>query len=186
VDGEPDTVEISESVVKDPKKNEPIVAASAKGKEIKIAIEKDFGKKWKRIRIIPDKEPEAPEPKIGKYPGSKLRYAYEWPANQGGGKLLVYVSRDLLKEVYSYYENKIRKLFEKPYTDPFANEMFEDLKAYSHNPIQIFGIKTIGRVFRISGYNQTPGEKWDFVEIKGLQSLDSNLAGSIQIEIRED
>lgn len=88
VEGEADTVEISESVVKDPKKQEPIVAASAKGKEIRIAIEQDFGKKWRKIKIIPDKEPDVPEPKIGRYPGSKLRYAHNWPASQGGGGYL--------------------------------------------------------------------------------------------------
>jgi hypothetical protein len=186
VEGDPDSIEISESVVKDPKKNEPIVAASAKGREIRIAIEKDFGKRWKNIKIIPDKEPEAPEPKIGRYPGFKLRYARNRPASQGGGWIFIYVSKDSLKKIYDYYETKVKRTFVKAYGFPFAKEMFEDPKAYSQNPIKVFGIKTTGRIFWIRGYNQIPGEKWNFIEVKGYQSLDPNLAGFIQIEIMED
>jgi hypothetical protein len=186
VEGEPDTVEISESVVKDPKKNEPIVAASAKGKEIRIAIERDSGKKWKRIKIIPDKEPDAIEPKIGRYPGSKLRYAHNWPANQGSGWLLTYVSKDSLKKIYDFYETKVKQSFIKAYGDPFRKEMFEDPKAHSHNPIKVFGIKTTGRIFWIHGFNHIPGQEWNSIEIRGHQSLDPNLTEFVQIEIRED
>ena len=177
VEGEPNTVEISESVVKDPEKQEPIVAASAKGKEIRIAIEQDFGQKWKKIRIIPEKEPVAPEPKIGRYPGFKLTYYRT--------KRWVFVSKDALKHVYDYYETKIRKSFMKTYGFPFAKEMFENPKAYSHSPIEVFGIKTMGRELWIRGYNQTPGQEWNYIEIKGYQSLDKDLHSYIQMEIVE-
>jgi len=186
VEGEPDTVEISESVVKDPKKQEPVVAASAKGKEIRIAIEKDFGKSWKKIKIIPDKEPDTPEPKIGRYPGSKLRYAHNWPANQGGGWIFIYVSKDSLKKSYDYYEGKVMQSFKKVYETRLAKEIVGNPKAYSHNPIRVFEIRTIGRIFSIAGYNHAPGEKWNSLEIKWQQSLDPNLSNFIQIEIRED
>jgi hypothetical protein len=177
VEGEPDTVEISESVVRDPESQEPIVAASAKGKEIRIAIEKDFGNKWRKIRIIPEKELDSLEPKIGRYPGFKLAYYRT--------KRWVYVSRNSLKEIYYSYETKVRKSFIKAYGFPFAKEMFENPKAYSHSSIEVFGIKTTGREFWIHGFNQIPGEKWNSVEIKGYQSLDVNLCNFIQIEIAE-
>lgn len=183
VEGERDTVEISESVVKDPKKQEPIVAASAKEKEIRIAIEKDFGKRWKKINIIPEKEPDAPEPKIGRYPGARLREMINLPS---GDKSWVYVSKGSLKEIYNYYEKKVKQSFIKAYGFPFAKEMFEDPKAYSHNSIKVFGIRATGRIFWINGYNHIPGQKWNSIEIRGHQSLDPNLTEFIQIEIRED
>jgi hypothetical protein len=181
VKGEPDSVEISESVVKDPKKNEPIVAASAKGKEIRIAIEKDFGKRWSKIRIIPDIEPKEPEPKIGRYPGSKLFKLFIY----GEARVPVYVSKDSLEQVYYYYEQKVKKSFETVYDFPFAQKMFENPRAYSHNSIEVFGIKTIGRDFWIRGRNHPVGEKWNSLEIKGYQSLDPNLSEFIQITIFE-
>ncbi len=85
VNREPNAVEISESVVKNLEKNEPIVAASAKGKEIRIAIEKDFGKSWKKIVIIPEKEPELKEPTMWRYPGSHLILVRDWTAITGKG-----------------------------------------------------------------------------------------------------
>jgi hypothetical protein len=185
VNGEPNAIEISESVVKNPEKNEPIVAASAKGKEIRIAIEKDFGKRWEKIRIIPGKEPDAPEPKIGRYPGAKLRYAHKWPSDQGGGRAFIYVSKDSLKSIYDFYEIRTKESFIKVYETILAREIVGNPEAYSHNPIKIFDIRTIGRVFSIAGYNHVPKEKWNSIEIKWQQSLDPNLSNFIQIEINE-
>jgi hypothetical protein len=181
VEGDPNSVEISESVVKDPKKNEPIVAATAKGREIRIAIDKDFGKKWKKIKIIPDKEPNEPDPKIGRYPGSKLFKVNVY----GEARIPVFVSKDSLEQAYYYYEEKVKKSFETVYDFPFAHEMFENPRAYSHNSIEVFGIKTIGRDFWIRGYNKSVPTKWSSVEIKGYQSLDPNLSKFIQITIFE-
>ena len=182
VEGEAGSVEISESIVKNPEKNEPTVAASAKSKEIRIAIEKDFAKRWKKIKIIPDKEREAPEPKIGRYPGSKLREMINLPS---GDKSWVYVSKDSLKRIYDFYEAKLLDSFIKVYETILAREIVRDPKAYSHNPIKIFEIRTIGRVFSIAGYNHVPREKWNSIEIKWQQSLDPNLSNFIQIEINE-
>jgi hypothetical protein len=181
VEGDPNSVEISESVVKDPKKNEPIVAATAKGKEIRIAIEKDFGKKWKKIKIIPDREPNEPDPKIGRYPGSRLFKVNVY----GEARIPVFVSKDSLEQVYYYYEEKVKKSFETVYDFPFAREMFENPRAYSHSSIEVLGIKTIGRDFWIRGYNKSIPTKWSSVEIKGYQSLDPNLSKFIQITIFE-
>jgi hypothetical protein len=186
VNGEPNAVEISESVVKNPEKNEPIVAASAKGKEIRIAIEKDFGKRWKKIVIVPEKEPELKEPTMWRYPGSHLILVRDWTAITGKGRTLTLVSKDTLKQVDQYYEEKVRQSFMKAYGDPFAEEIFSNPRAFSHNPIKIFGIRTIGRDFRISGYDQIPPGKMGSIKIRILQSLDSNLSGFIQIEVGED
>lgn len=186
VNGEPNAVEISESVVKNPEKNEPIVAASAKGKEIRIAIEKDFGKSWKKIAIVPEKEPELKEPTMWRYPGARLRIVKDWLAIGGKGRVLTFVSKEPLKRVYEYYLEKVRQSFLKPYKDPFAEEIFSNPRAFSHNPIKIFGIKTIGRDFRISGYDQIPPGKMSKIEIRLFQALDSNLSGFIQIEVWED
>jgi hypothetical protein len=68
-------VEISESLVLDPEKKDPIAAVAISGKEIRIAIETALGRRWKKVEIIPEKELDYPEPQIGRYPGAKLRAA---------------------------------------------------------------------------------------------------------------
>lgn len=178
VKGEPDTIEISESTVKDPKKNESVVAASGKDREIKIAIEKDFGKRWKKIRIIPDKEQEAPEPRIGRYPGSKL-------IDSNGKWYWVYVSKDSLKKNYYFYEEKITKSFKKVFEIMLARKMVSNPELYSHNPIKVFGIKTIGRIFSIAGYENIMNKEWDFTEVRWQQSIDPNISDFIHIQIKE-
>lgn len=103
-----------------------------------------------------------------------------------GGRLLIYVSKDSLKKIYDYYETKVKYSFKDTFGFPFAKEMFENPKAYSHNPIKVFGIKTTGRIFWIHGYKHIPRGKWNSIKINGHQSLDPNLSGFIQIEIREN
>ena len=186
IEGEPDAIEISESVVKNPEKNEPIVAASAKGKEIRIAIEKDFGKRWKKIVIVPEKEPELKVPTVWRYPGSHLILVRDWAQIRGKGRTLTFVSKDSLKRIYEHYLEKVKQSFIKAYKDPFAEEIFSNPKTFSHNPIKIFGIRTTGRDFRIRGYDQIPPGKMGFIEIRICQALDSNLSGFIQIEVGED
>lgn len=186
VEGEPNTVEISESVVKDPKKNEPIVAASAKGKEVRIAIEKDFGRKWKKIIIMPEEEPELKEPTLWRYPGSRLRIIKDWSTVGGKGRVLTFVSKDPLKRIYEHYLGKVKQTFIKGSEDPFAEETFSNPRGYSHNPIKIFGIRTVGRDLRIRGYDQISPGKMNKIEIRFFQALDSNLSGVIQVEVWED
>jgi hypothetical protein len=186
IEGDPNSVEISESVVKNPEKNEPIVAASAKGKEIRIAIEKDFGKTWKKIIIVPEKEPELEKPTMWRYPGSHLILVHDWTAIKGKGRTLTFVSKDPLKRIYEFYLEKVRQSFLKAYKDPFAEEIFSNPRAFSHNPIKIFGIRTVGRDFRMSGYNQIPPGTMGSIRIYISQSLDSNLSGFIQVEVGED
>jgi hypothetical protein len=203
VKGEPDTIEISESVVKDPIKKEPIAAASAKGKEIRIAIESDFGKTWKKIKIISDKEPAVPEPKIGRYPGAKLREAHTWSANQGGGRLLVYVSKSSFKDIAYFYDKGVKEMYVDVFT-PFtiysakgrekereeiegtkkAMEQIENPKLYAH-PLKVFGIKTISQRFDINGRRSTPS-KFDSTEVILKRSIDPNLINYIEIEIKEN
>lgn len=185
IEGEPDTIEASVSVVKDPIKKEPVVAASAKGKEIRIAVEKDFGKKWKRIKIIPDKEPDVPEPKIGRYPGSKLRYTHKWPASKGRRTMWIYVSKDSFKEITYYYERQVIQAYQKV-TTPLAlrrtTEKFENPNAYAH-PLEIFEIKTVGQKIDFFGHMPFRGE--GTVDITLRRSIDPNLRGYIEIEIWE-
>lgn len=177
VEGEPDTIEISESVVKDPKKNEPIVATSAKGREIRIAIEKDFGKKWKKIKLMPDKEPEAPEPKVGRAHGARLVSLKSLPS---GTRYYIFISKAPLKQIYDYYSGKLNEQY------PFAKEMFSNPKAYSHTSIKLLGIKTTGREFRLTFYNKTPKGILGSIEVISRQSIDPNLSDYIQIDIMED
>jgi len=203
IEGEPDTIEISESVVKDPIKKEPIVAASAKGKEIRIAIESDFGKTWKKIKIISDKEPAVPEPKIGRYPGAKLKEV----SSYGRGRMLVYVSKDSLKEIVNYFEKKLKKIYKKvsipqkkeellkiyeeyekikkPYRYAYSlEERIENPKLYAH-PLKIFGIRTISQRFDLEGSLETSTEYY-FSEVILKRSIDPNLINYIEIEIREN
>jgi len=186
VEREPDIIEISESVVRNPEKNEPIVAASAKGKEIRIAIEKDFGKRWKKIVIVPEKEPELKEPTMWRYSGSHLMLIRDWTPITGKGRTLIFVSNDSLKRIYEYYLEKVGQSFIKASEDPFAEEIFSNPRAFSHNPIKISGIRTIGRDFRIRGYDQIPPGKMGSIRIYISQSLDSNLSEFIQIDVGEN
>jgi hypothetical protein len=121
-----------------------------------------------------------------RYPGSHLISVLDWSAIKGKGRTLTFVSKESLKRIYEYYLEKVRQLFIKASDDPFAEKIFSNPRVFSHNPIKIFGIRTIGRDFRIRGYNQTPPGKMGSIRIYISQSLDSNLSGFIQIEVGED
>ena len=125
----------------------------------------------------------APEPMIGRYPESKLIEMIRLPS---GNKKWIYVSKYSLKKIYDYYEAKVKHSLKDAYGFPFAKEMFDDPKAYSRNPIRILGVKTTGRIVWIHGFNQIPGQKWNSIKVNDHQSLDPNLTGFVEIEIRED
>lgn len=181
VAGEPDTIEISESIIRDPVKKEPVVAATAKGKEIRFAIEKDFGKKWKRIRLIPDKEPDASEPRIGRYPKSRLIDVQKF---DGGHAVWIYVSKDSLKNITTNYKEKAKSVYTKISSDfdiHIGVETVNDPKAYAH-AFPVFGIKTISQKIDIRGY----GSKFaNSTHIAIVRSSDPNLADYIEIRIEE-
>ena len=121
-----------------------------------------------------------------RYPGSRLILIQDLAAIKGKGRDLTFVSKDPLKRIYEYYLGKVKQAFLKAYKDPFAEEIFSNPRAFSHNPIKIFGIRTIGRDLRIDGYHKIPPEKIDYIKIRILQSLNSNLSGFVQIEVGED
>lgn len=145
VEGEQDTIEVSESRVTNPETGKPVVAVSGKGKEIRIAIEKDFGKKWKKIKIMPDKEPDVPEPKIGRYPGAKLIKIVKWPSSD---KSWIYVAKASIKEVAYYFKDHLeKKLGEKASGSTYWEKEVKNSSRYRY-PIEIFGIKTVGLYIR--------------------------------------
>lgn len=178
-----DAVEISECLVRDRSTGEPIEIISSSGREIRLAITDDFGKRWKKIKIVPDKEPDAAEPSVGRHPESKLR---EMCRLLNGDKSWVYVSRTSLKEVYAFYVKKIMESYPQINKDPFEKTKDQD----ATDLIEVFGysmepekaIKTEGRMFTIRGFER--GKK-EYVDIEGRQSADRNLKEFVEIKIKE-
>lgn len=181
VEGEPDTIEASISVVKDPEKNRPVVATTAKDKEIRIAIEKDFGKKWKKIKLIPEIEQNVKEPTIGRYPGAKLlRY---WTTKDGKGRYYYFIAKDSLRSVGIYLYEKTKEKYKKV-------GKWEYQEAIINNPnyrraIEVFGIKTLGKRIAITGSDETEPSRIKLSRLHVSQSLDSNLKDYVEIEIEE-
>jgi hypothetical protein len=181
VEGEANAVEISESVVLHPKKKEPIVAMAVRDKEIRIAIEKELGKRWRKVEIIPAKELEYPEPQIGRYPGSKLRDVIVSP---GGHVSKFYVSNAPVKDIFGFYHTRMKERFAKVYSRALEDlsNRFEDPKLYAL-PFKIFGIRTICQNYSLSGYEPLSGIQSERIDIR--RSLDINLKDFVQIYINE-
>ena len=177
VEGEPDTIEASESVVKDPKTGRPIVAATADGKEFRFAITNDLGKKWKKINLFPEKEPKEPFTRVGRYPGARLREVR-------GGSWLFFTSKDSFRDVAYYYEKKINENYSKTFSPlEFKDEVeqFEKPRQFSRT-LKVFGIRTIAQRVIFQGYNLPNYSEAITLEI--YRSLDPNLKDYIEIWIR--
>ena len=95
-------------------------AAWRRGKYFVLWIDKEFGKRFKRLMIYPDKEASCPEvPFLGKYPNSISvgcpRQTYirdSYPYEKGQSRImLTYVSRDEPKKIYDFYRDKLSEHF---------------------------------------------------------------------------
>lgn len=180
VKGEPDTIEMSTSTVRN-SKGEPIVAVSISGKEIRIQVENYFGKIWHKVVIVPKKEIKAPDSKIGRYPGSKLIYAENWPYK---GRTLRYVSKDSLKDISLYFYKKAKEIYEDAGPDPLKDPIFTSNPDYLTD-ITPFGIKCMGKFIYINA-SIAKEKPLPFINIRLTKSMDANLSQYVQIEIDED
>lgn len=178
VEGEPDTIEASESIVKDPKTGRPIVAATADGKEFRFAITNDLGKKWKKINLFPEKEPKEPFTRVGRYPGARLREVR-------GGSWLFFTSKDSFKDVAYYYEKKLKEKYSYTFSTlefQGVEERFYNFKK-NVNPEKVFGIKTMAQEIRLQG--SSPYEGKGSTKIYIYRALDPNLINYIEVFIVE-
>lgn len=154
-----DTVEVSQSEIKD-KEGFAETSILVEKNIIRFFITKDFGKKWNKVKMIPDKEFEAPEPVLGIYPGAKLIYAEQMSG--GSGWYYEYVAKADFNDVAYFFYNNISKFMEKPFSDPYDwittyKDPYKNL-----NAITVFEIPTMGqRVdFRISWDGHAIGRVW--------------------------
>lgn len=115
----PGVIEYSENIVPQPEKalrknEESRESLRFKGKNIIIEIIPEFGHKFKRKTIYPEKEIQGPELKefsempetITRYPGSKLVKVY-------GKKhmTLIYLTRDPIEEVIDFFIDKKKQYY---------------------------------------------------------------------------
>ena len=172
-----DAVDVSTSVVTNIANNGPIPPLFVNGKEMTIAVDGDFGRKWQRLTIMPGREPIAGEPKVGRFPGARLREA-EIPAEgQGNRKRLVYAARAPLADVYDYYVKKLKEIHPivtttgNPADHPTSNELF--------------GIRTLARQATIGGYTYRD-RNMHYTEVTLKQGGDPALADYVEIEVLEN
>jgi hypothetical protein len=84
-------------------------------------IDHEFGKRFKKLIIYPDKEATCPEPPfVGKYPNSInlgcVKQTFIEPSQpyykKGGGRIIfTYVSKEEPKKIYEFYKDKLLKHF---------------------------------------------------------------------------
>lgn len=180
VAGEPDTVEVSESVLRITKNSDPIVAVSINGKVMRIAVERDFGHKWKKVRIIPDKEPDVHAPKIGMYPGAKIMTAKVYSDGDVVYRIAV---KSPLKDVAWFYHNKLTSLYISVASSVPRSEYDNPSKLWAD---EVFGIKSIGKYSYIRGDNPKNGAKVaSDINMMLYQSWDVNLKPYVMIYFQE-
>lgn len=135
----PDTVEVSESVIRTPDRR-PIVALTVTEDKVLIALREDFGKAWRRVVIFPDKEPETAEPRTGRFPGSRLRQV----AKAGGSERRFYACKGDLADAIRFFEAELGRVHKTVL-------MQGDPAGLSAQTV-VFGIRTYGKVVTLTGH----------------------------------
>lgn len=91
------------------------------GRYFVLWVDKDFGKKFERLVIYPEKEINCTiPPHVGKYPNSLTLGCYKqtfikeaYPYKKGDSRIVfVYISKDDPKKIYTFYKDKLLKHFE--------------------------------------------------------------------------
>lgn len=167
----PDTVEVSESVIKTSDRR-PIVALTVEENRVLIPLRADFGKVWRRVGIIPDKEPDSVEPKIGRFPGSRLRQVKQ----EGERTRLYYACKGELGEAVKFFDDSLRRIHKTVLItgDPAAPS----------SQSEIFGIKTYGRVITLSGHTLID-QRLSTTEVILRRADDPSLAAYVEMETAE-
>lgn len=172
--GAADTIEISEGIARDPKTNLPLMPLTVSVNDLTIALKEDFGKAWQRIEIIPATEPVAPEPKTGRYPGSKVRVVRQ---NDGERRHLVYAVKGNLPEVERFFDGKLKEIHRTVIVAGDANS--------APSPAEVFGIKTSAQVIVLSGYSYIDN-RLAYTEVTLRHASDPTLAPYVEIEVAEN
>jgi hypothetical protein len=145
---EPDTVEISKSEIMDPETGKPIVTAKRKRREFRYIVQDDFGKRWERIRILPEREQEGEDPPFGRYPGAKM---ISFHRDSQGGILVDYAIKDTFENVVYYHKNIMEQHVKDGHVETISwEEELRDPLKYKI-AFEIFGIRTRGVQIRMSG-----------------------------------
>lgn len=79
------------------------------GKYFVMVINKDFGKKFKKLTVYPEKEVNCPNPPyVGKYPNSLAIGCYK----EKSQIIFTYVTKDKPQEIYNFYRDRLKKHYE--------------------------------------------------------------------------
>ncbi|MBT0651583.1 hypothetical protein [Geomobilimonas luticola] len=177
VPGNPDAVDLSTSAVKTVAGNRPVPPLFVNEKELIIPVEGDFGRKWQRLTIMPDREPAGGEPMVGRFPGAKLRQVETPAEGQGSRKRLVYATRAPFTDVRDYYLKRLKDLH--PIVTVTGNP------AAPPTPSELFGIRTLARQVTVAGYTYRNRVMY-YTEVTLKQGGDPNLADYVEIEVLEN
>ena len=170
-------VDISTSAVKTIAGTGPVPPLFVNEKEMTIAVEGDFGRKWQRLTIMPDREPTGGESKAGRFPGARLRNAETPSEGQGNRMRLIYAAKATLADVHNYYVNKLKEIH--PIVTTTGNP------ADRPTPNELFGISTLVRQTTIGGYTYRDRNMY-YTEVTLKQGGDPNLAAYVEIEVLEN
>ena len=79
------------------------------GKYFVIAINKDFGGKFKKLTIYPEKEADCPVPPyVGRYPNAIALGCYK----EKSQIVFTYVTKDEPQKIYDFYKGRLKKHFD--------------------------------------------------------------------------
>ncbi len=173
VEGEPDTIEISDGTVRDIKTNKPLVPLTAAVYELHIPVSTGFATSWKKQRIIPAVDIPAPEPRTGRFPGSRV---FQIRENEALRRNVLYAVKGELREVEQFFDRKLKEIHR---TVIVAGDV-EGMPA----PAEVFGIKTSAQVIVLSGYSYV-NKKLVSTEVTLRRAGDPNLSDYIEIEVVE-
>lgn len=176
VPGEPDTIEISEGLARDPRNNQPLMPLTVAVNELSIPLKDEFGKTWHKVRVIPEADAVAPEPRTGRYPGSRVRTVRH---NEPDKRDVVYAVRADMGEVERYFDDRLKEIHRTVIVSGDA--------AASPSPAEVFGIKTSAQVIVLSGYTYAAGtKKLAFTEVTLKRAADPSLAPYVEVQVVEN
>lgn len=173
VEGEPDTIEISDGTIRDIKTSKPLVPLTVAVYELHIPVSSDFATSWKRQRIIPAVDIPAPEPRTGRFPDSRV---FQIRENEPLRRNVVYAVKGDLREVEQFFDRRLKEIHR---TVIVAGDV-EGVPT----PAEVFGIKTSAQIIVLSGYSYV-NKRLVSTEVTLRRAGDPNLSDYIEIEVAE-
>lgn len=176
VAGEPDTIEVSEGLARDPQSNQPLMPLTVAVNELSIPLKDEFGKTWQKVRVIPEADTAAPEPSTGRYPGSRVRVVRH---NEPDKRDVVYAVKADLAQVERYFDDRLKEIH--------RTVIVSGDSAGSPSPAEVFGIKTSAQVIVLSGYTYAAGtKKLAFTEVTLKRAADPSLSPYVEVQVVEN